>query len=61
MTKMIRPDQLHRGIKLALDTGEAATIEEAERLFAGYRLGIAIGRDVAESSTLQAARSGPAE
>lgn len=31
-------DRLHRTVKLAIDTGEAATVEEAERIFAGYRL-----------------------
>lgn len=55
MAKTIRPDQLHRLVKLALDTGEAHSLEEAERLFAGYRLGIDVGRDVAGSATLQAA------
>ena len=49
------PDQLHRHIKLALDTGEATSIEEAQRLFQSYRLGIAVGSDVAYSATLQAA------
>lgn len=55
MAKTIRPDQLHRLVKLALDTGEAQSLEEAERLFAGYRLAIDIGPDVAGSPTLQAA------
>lgn len=55
MGKNIRPDRLHRLVKLALDTGEAATLEQAERLFAGYHLGIAVGRDAAASPTLQAA------
>jgi len=55
MSKTVRPDQLHRLVKMALDTGEAQTLEEAERLFAGYRLGIDVGRDVAGSPTLQAA------
>ena len=55
MAKTIRPDQLHRLVKVALDTGEAATLEEAEHLFASYRLAIAVGRDVASSPTLQAA------
>ena len=49
------PDQLHRHIKLALDTGEATSIEEAQRLFQSYRLGIVVGSDVAYSATLQAA------
>ena len=48
-------DQLHRHIKLALDTGEVASIEEAQRLFRSYRLGIVVGGDVAYSATLQAA------
>lgn len=55
MVKTIRPDQLHRLVKLALDAGEACSLEEAERLFAGYRLAIDVGPDVAGSSTLQAA------
>lgn len=48
-------DHLHRLVKLALDTGEAATVAEAERVFAGYRLVVATGPDVAASATLQAA------
>src|SRR5262249_14744143 len=55
MGKIIRLDELHRLVKLALDTGEASTVEEAERLFGDYRLAIAVGRDVATSPTLQAA------
>lgn len=55
MARKIRPDQLHRLVKLALDTGEARTLEEAERLFAGYRLAIEVGRDVTASPTLQVA------
>ena len=49
------PDRLHRLVKLALDTGEATSLREAEHLFRGYRLGIVVGEDVARSSTLQAA------
>ena len=48
-------DTLHRTAKLALDTGEATTVEEAERIFAGYRMQILIGADVADSAVLQAA------
>jgi hypothetical protein len=55
MAKTIHLDQLHRLVKLALDTGEAHSLEEAERLFAGYRLAIEVGRDVAGSPTLHAA------
>jgi hypothetical protein len=48
-------DRLHRTVKLAIDTGEAATVEEAERIFAGYRLQILVGPEVADSVVLQAA------
>ena len=54
-TTIVGPDQLHRLVKLALDTGEAASIEEAQRLFGGYRVGILVGSSVAHSATLQAA------
>src|SRR5260370_35743174 len=50
-----RGDALHRTIKLAMDTGEASSVEEAEQLFAGYRLLLEVGPDVARSPTLQAA------
>ena len=40
---VIRPDQLHRHLKLVLDTGEAASLEEAQRLFDSYRLGVVGG------------------
>jgi hypothetical protein len=46
---------LNRLVKIALDTGEASTIEEAERIFAGYRMQIVVGPDVADSAVLQAA------
>jgi hypothetical protein len=45
---------LNRLVKIALDTGEASTIEEAQLIFAGYRMQIAVGRDVADSAVLQA-------
>lgn len=51
----VEPDQLHRLVKLALDTGEAASLDDAQRLFGSYRLGIVVGRNVAQSATLQAA------
>ena len=51
----VGPDQLHRHIKLALDTGEAESLEEAQRLFQSYCLGIVVGSNVAYSATLQAA------
>lgn len=48
-------DELHRAVKLALDSGEAATLDEALALFTGYRLAIEVGPDVAHSASLQAA------
>lgn len=48
-------DRLNRTVKIALDTGEAASIAEAERIFAAYRLQIAVGPDVAGNPVLQAA------
>jgi hypothetical protein len=48
-------ERLNRTVKIALDTGEADSLEEAERIFAGYRLQIAVGPDVAGSPVLQAA------
>jgi hypothetical protein len=48
-------DELNRTVKMAMDSGEAATPEEARRIFEGYRLCVAIGSDVATSPTKQAA------
>jgi len=48
-------DRLNRMVKLALDTGEAASIEEAEQLFASYKLAVTVGPDTAYSPTKQAA------
>lgn len=48
-------NRLHRVVKLAIDSGEVASIEEAQRLFAGYQLMIEAGPAVAASPTLQAA------
>ena len=48
-------DSLHRLVKLAMDTGEAESLEEAEKLFMTYRLGVSVGDDVGHSQTLQAA------
>ncbi len=48
-------DELNRTLKMMLDSGEAASIEEAQRIFEGYRLQIHIGNGVASSPTLQAA------
>ena len=48
-------DALNRSVKLAMDSGEAATSEAARRIFEGYRLSIIAGPDVASSATKQAA------
>lgn len=48
-------DRLHRTVKMALDTGEASTLEEAERTFRSYRLALLVGPEVETSPTLQAA------
>ena len=48
-------DRLHRTVKLALDTGEAASPMEAERIFAGYKMQIVAGPDVGKNRVLQAA------
>jgi hypothetical protein len=52
---IVTQDELHRLVKLAMDTGEAASIEDAHRIFAGYRIGLAIGPEIATSGTHQAA------
>lgn len=48
-------ERLNRLVKLALDTGEAETVEDAERLFATYRIQIVVGPDIGRSPVLQAA------
>lgn len=48
-------DSLSRSVKLALDSGEASTLAEAEQIFAGYQLVIQVGQDVAASPTKQVA------
>ena len=47
-------DSLNRLVKLAMDTGEAESLEDAHKLFAGYRLAIVAGDDVGHSPTHQA-------
>ena len=48
-------NELHRSVKLALDSGEVASVAEAQTLFEQYRLCISVGPDVARSPTKQAA------
>ncbi len=55
MDKQNLSERLSRTVKMAMDSGEAATVEEAERIFRGYQLTIEVGPDVAFSPTLQAA------
>lgn len=52
---VVTPDELHRLVKLAMDTGEAVSIEHAQHIFAGYRIGVAVGPEIQRSSTHQAA------
>ncbi|CAN7608886.1 hypothetical protein LJR164_004445 [Phenylobacterium sp. LjRoot164] len=51
----IRPDTLHRGVKMALDTGEAETVEAAYALFESYRVSIGVGGGAAYTQAGQAA------
>lgn len=55
MTAFTTADKLHRLVKHALDSGAAASIAEAEALFAGYRLALRIGEDAARDRHHQAA------
>jgi hypothetical protein len=48
-------DTLNRTVKLAVDTGEATSVEAAEQLFRGYKMQILVGADVAESTVLRTA------
>lgn len=48
-------NELNRSIKLAVDSGEASTIDKAREIFEGYRIGIIVGSDAALSATKQAA------
>lgn len=52
---LVNADHLNRLVKLAMDTGEAASVEEAQKLFAGYRLAVVAGPDVGHSPAQQAA------
>jgi hypothetical protein len=45
--------ELNRSMKLAIDSGEASSIDEARFIFEGYRLGIIAGPDIAASPTKQ--------
>jgi len=49
------PDTLSRAVKMALDTGEVATVEAAHALFARYRLAVCVSPEAAASPAHQAA------
>ncbi len=50
-----RPDSLSRVVKMALDTGEVATVGEGYALFAKYRMTVAVSPEAAHSPAHQAA------
>lgn len=52
---IVAPDELHRLVKLAMDTGEAESVEHAQRIFAGYQVGVAVGPEIQWSWSHQAA------
>jgi hypothetical protein len=55
MTSFAAADTLHRLVKEALDSGAAASLEEAQALFHGYRLSFVIGSDEARRPAHQIA------
>lgn len=48
-------DTFHRTVKLALDTGEARTLEQALQLFKGYKIQVVLGEESHRNPALQAA------
>jgi hypothetical protein len=55
MSAFTTADRLHRLVKQALDSGEAASVAEAEALFAGYRLALRLDEPEAHEPHYQAA------
>lgn len=51
----IDTNKLHRLVKLALDSGEAESIDQAHKLFSGYRLHVRLGENWNASWATQAA------
>lgn len=51
----LTPETMHRGAKLFMDRGQAATYLEALSILNGFRLSILVGRDVAASESAQVA------
>ncbi|MBO0134625.1 hypothetical protein [Agrobacterium burrii] len=54
MTAQISADSLHRLVKHAIDSGAAASVEEAKALFQGYRLAVEIDPATAADPVQQA-------
>lgn len=48
-------DFLNRSVKLAMDNGDAATVDDATALFQRYRLQVVCSTQLSDSPTLQAA------
>jgi hypothetical protein len=48
-------DTMHRGVKMAVDSGECASLDEALGLFRSYSITVVVGTDAAQSPTSQAA------
>ncbi|MFG1247862.1 hypothetical protein [Xanthobacter flavus] len=55
MTAQISADSFHRLVKHAIDSGTAASVEEAEALFQGYRLAVKLDPSAAANPAQQAA------
>lgn len=55
MDNIIRSSKLHRLVKLMMDSGEAASVEEAEQILSHYRLAIRVDKGAAASPAYQAA------
>ncbi|NKJ37361.1 ThiF family adenylyltransferase [Rhizobium sp. SG570] len=53
--RQISPDNLHRGVKMALDTGEVASVADGYALFSRYRVNIIAGPEVEASRAHQVA------
>lgn len=51
----IAPDTLHRGVKMALDSGEAESVEAAYAIFARYRVSVVVSPEAARTPAHQAA------
>jgi hypothetical protein len=55
MSTFAHADTMHRLVKQAVDSGSAATLDEAEQLFRGYRLSLVVDRATMETLTGQIA------